>query len=368
MVTRVDDMCMVKKWPLVSVIILNYNGRNLLDECLKSVLNANYPNLEIILVDNASTDGSIEIIEERYKNVPFLRIIKNASNFGFAAGNNIGVSYAKGKYIVFLNNDTVVEPNWLTELVSVMENDVKIGAAQSKLLSLTDKKSIDSAGDFIDYYGFSIRRGGWGEKDEGQYDRIEEIFSARGAALIVRSKVLAEIGAFDPDFFLGYEDIDLCWRIRLNGYKIVLVPNSRVYHIGSATATSSFLNVFHTEKNRLYTLLKNMSCKYMVKYNPLILTFGQIICDLKFKRPLLLYARIKAILWILKNFKKIWCKRLLIQRSIKKIDHGMVNKYMLKTNPKLLFSFFLVRIRHNEGLSTKYYFKSCMNKIPPSDC
>jgi hypothetical protein len=350
----------MKNFPLVSIIILNYNGKKFLEFCLRSVLNTHYPNFEVILVDNASTDDSIKLAKERYGNVPVLIIVKNASNLGFAAGNNVGTSYGKGKYILFLNNDTVVEPNWLIELVSVMESDAKIGAAQSKLLSLADKRTIDSAGDFVDYYGLSFQRGSWGEEDSGQYDRIEEIFSARGAALIVRSEILSEIGAFDADFFLSYEDIDLCWRIRLNGYKIVFVPKSRVYHIGSATAISSSVNVFHIEKNRLSTLLKNMPIENLAKYNPLTFTLGEMICDFIFNRPLLLYARIRAILWVLKNFKKIWCKRLLIQGHIKKIDHEMVNEYMLKTNLKLLVLSFLVRIRHGEKQATKYYFSSCM--------
>jgi hypothetical protein len=348
------------KWPLISVIVLNYNGKNFLNECLKSVLNGNYPNFEVVLVDNASSDDSIELAKEKFENNRVLNIVKNACNLGFAAGNNVGISYGKGEYVLFLNNDTVVEPNWLIELVSVMESDAKIGAAQSKLLSLADKRTIDSAGDFVDYYGLAIRRGSWGEEDKGQYDRIEEIFSARGAALIVRSKILAEIGAFDADFFLSYEDIDLCWRIRLNGYKIVFVPKSRVYHIGGATTISSSVNVFHTEKNRLSTLLKNMPLKYLVKYNPLTFTLGEMVCDLMFNRPLLLYARIKAILWVLKNFKKIWRKRLSIQRYVKKIDDEMVDEYMLKTNLKLLFLLFLVRIRRGEKQATEYYFKSCM--------
>ena len=273
---------MNQKWPLVSVILLNHNGKNFLNECLESVLNSNYHNFEVLLIDNASTDDSIKIAKEKFGKSPYLRILRNFDNLGFAAGNNVGVKYGQGEYVVFLNNDTIVEPHWLVELVSVMETDAKIGAAQSKLLSLADKRFIDSAGDFIDYYGFPIRRGSWGEEDKGQYDLIEEIFSARGAAAIVRSKILTEIGAFDADFYLNYEDIDLCWRIRLNGYKIVFVPKSRVYHMGGASVTSSTLSIFYTEKNRISALLKNMSCKYLVKYNPLTLTFGEMICDLMF--------------------------------------------------------------------------------------
>ena len=324
-----------------------------------SVLKSNYPNFEIILVDNASTDNSIKIIEETFGCSPLLRIVKNNANLGFAAGNNVGVSHSKGKYILFLNNDTLVEPDWLIELVKVMENQATIGAAQSKLISLADKRTIDSAGDFLDYYGLSIRRGSWGD-DEGQYNQIDEIFSARGAALIVKSQILAEIGGFDPDFFLCYEDIDLCWRIKLNGYKIMFVPKSRVYHIGSASTISSSKNVFHIEKNRLFTLLKNMPLYYIVKYNPLTFTAVEIAGDLAFKRPSLLFARIGAVFWVLKNFKKIWIKRLYISGYIKKIDYGTLNQQMLKTNNKLLFSLFIVQMQKGENQAIKYYFSSCL--------
>jgi hypothetical protein len=353
-------MVMKMDKPRVSVIVLNWNGKHFLEKCLDSLLNQDYTNFEVLLVDNGSTDGSVEFVKEKFGKNTNLKVIALKKNYGFSKGNNIGIKYAQGDYVIILNNDTVVKPNWLIELVSVMESDAKIGAAQSRLLSLADKRTIDSAGDFVDYYGLSIRRGSWGEEDKGQYDRIEEIFSARGAALIVRSKILVEIGAFDADFFLSYEDMDLYWRIRLNGYKIVFVPKSRVYHIGGATTISSSVNVFHNEKNRLSTLLKNMPRKYLVKYNPLTFTLGEMIGDLMFKRPSLLYARIKAILWVLKNFKRIWCKRLLIQRYITKIDHEMVNEYMLKTNLKLLVLLFLVRMRRSEKQATEYYFRSCM--------
>ena len=158
---------MNEKLPLVSVIILNYNGKRFLNKCLTSVLNSNYSNVEVILVDNASTDDSIKLVKESFGHSPVLIIVKNSTNLGFAAGNNVGLSCSKGKYVVFLNNDTVVEPNWLIELVGVMETNAKIGAAQSKLLSLHNKNFFDSAGDFIDYYGIPIRRGSWGEEDKG---------------------------------------------------------------------------------------------------------------------------------------------------------------------------------------------------------
>ena len=140
------------------------------------------------------------------------------------------------------------------------------------------------------------------------------------------------------------------------------MPKSKVYHVGGASIIST-AGVFYTEKNRINALLKNMSLKYLIKYNPLTFTFCSAISDVIFKRPLFLHVRIKGILWVLKDFKKTWCKRLLIQRCIKKIDYRIVNEYMLKTNLKLLFFYFLVRIRADRKQATEYYFRSCMSNI-----
>jgi GT2 family glycosyltransferase len=171
---------------MISIVILNFNGKKFLDECLSSVLKSNYPDFEVIFVDNASTDGSVEFVQSNFRGYSNLRIIRNNRNLGFAEGNNVGAKVAKGEYVVFLNVDTKVDPNWLKELVTAMESDESIGAAQSKLLQF-DGRTIDSAGDFINFYGFGWMRG-HGEIDRGQFNKIDEIFSARGAAMIVRKK------------------------------------------------------------------------------------------------------------------------------------------------------------------------------------
>src|SRR2546425_1137542 len=172
--------------PLVSIIILNYNGAKYISQCLKSVLISDYRNFELIIVDNNSSDSSIDIVESEFSDNR-IKVIKSDKNLGFAGGNNLGADYAKGDYFVLLNIDTLVDPKWLSELVSVMESDNAIGAAQPKLLSLDDKTVFDSAGDYLDFFGNSFRRGGdWYEKDKGQYESVHEIFSARGAAMITR--------------------------------------------------------------------------------------------------------------------------------------------------------------------------------------
>jgi len=219
--------------PLVSIIVLNYNGMKFLPGCLSTLLNTSYPNFEIIVVDNSSKDGSVDLIKRSFGSSPRLTVQQNERNFGFAEGNNIGARLANGKYIVFLNVDTQTDSEWLTKLVEVMESDESIGAAQNKLL-LFDHSTIDSTGDFINFYGRGWMRG-YGEQDKGRYNKADEVFSARGAAMIVKKQVLEEVGYFDPAFFMVCEDIDLSWRIRLRGCKVMFVPKSIVYHFGSGT-------------------------------------------------------------------------------------------------------------------------------------
>lgn len=325
-------------WPMVSIVIVNFNGRNFLSRCLSSVLKTNYPNFEVIIVDNGSTDGSAELVQRcfQYNNI---RIIRNSRNLGFAEGNNIGARAAKGEYVVFLNNDTEVDAEWLKELVTVMESDEAIAAAQSKLLSF-DRKTIDSTGDFINFLGMGWMRGR-GEEDKGQYDKIGEIFSARGAGMIVRKQILREIGCFDSDFFMICEDVDLGWRIRLNGYKVVFVPKSVVYHFGSGTrkkferAAESY---YYNTRNGISMLIKNYDLK-----NLFISVTARVLAELALflislpfpsKRSYNL-SRISAMFWVLLNFRHVWEKRLKVQ-LMRKVSDKQIKRLMIKGNSPFL--------------------------------
>lgn len=315
--------------PSVSVIILNYNGKRFIDRCLGSLLATNYSNFEIIFFDNNSSDGSLEFLQKTFGNNPQIRVIKNRINSGFTSGNNIATRYAKGQYLVFLNNDTEVDSFWLRELVKVMESDPSIGAAQSKLLQL-DRKHYDSAGDFLHPWGLAFRRGE-GMEDHGQYEQVEEIFSARGAALICRSRVFREVGMFDTAFVLQLEDLDLCWRIRLHGYKIVFVPKSVVYHKGSAALRKvpRSNSEFMSQRNRLLMTLKNYSLLNLFRYFPiiLILTIFGFVFENGF-----IQSRVKALSWIVTNFGKVWIKRSSVQHCVRTVPDSQILKFMLKTD------------------------------------
>ena len=241
-------------FPKVSVIIVNYNGKALLEKCLESLAKVNYENFEIILVDNNSTDGTVEFVTKTY---PSIIIIKLDSNRGFAEPNNIGAKIASGKYLLFLNNDTVVTPNFISEMVKVIEKDKKIAICQSLLLRLDG--SIDSSGDFIDQLGVVYN-------STTKINEIREISSARGASMLIRKNVFEELDGFDEKFFVSFEDVDISWRAWMIDYKSILVPKSIVHHLGGQTIMGKKPEIaFHGFKNQLSMKITNFEAKFAIK-------------------------------------------------------------------------------------------------------
>ncbi len=253
---------------LVSVIILQYNNTILLDRCLKSLAKTRYKNYEIIIVDNKSSDNSVEFIK---KNYPNLNLIENNQNYGFAKGNNLGVKYANGEFIVFLNNDVEVDPDWLGELVKAIRKDKNIVACQPKVLSLRDKHKFEYAGaggGFIDKYGYPICRGRVYdniEEDKGQYNDEIDVFWCCGVCMFIRKNIFNDIGGFDNDFFVYGEEIDLCWRLNLSGYKLKYVPKSVIYHLGRGTAGEKIKTWYWLHRNQALLVLKNYSFKTLLR-------------------------------------------------------------------------------------------------------
>ncbi len=357
---------------LVSIILLNYNGEKYISQCIKSILKSDYNNFELIVVDNNSSDHSIEIVKQEYIDNR-IRIIQSDKNLGFAGGNNLGAEYAKGKYFVLLNIDTIVDPKWLSELVYIMESDNTIGAAQPKLLFLDDKTIFDSAGDYLDFFGNSFRRGGdWLEKDNGQYDNIHEIFSARGAALITRKEIVDKIGLFDTDYFLDFEDIDFCWRLRLFGFRIVFVPTSIVYHKGGGIkADNPVAKSIHSSKNRFMTMIKNYDTTNMVNYAilPYLLNFfsGLFLIDALIQKDdkiRLAKTRIKAYLWIFRNIRKLREKRKQIQENVRKVPDSDIMKNMIKTSRWQLRIYIFNIFRYGIPKARMLYFNRGFTNAP----
>ncbi|HEY0899065.1 MAG TPA: glycosyltransferase family 2 protein [Sphingobacteriaceae bacterium] len=248
--------------PKVAVVILNWNGKHHLEQFLPSVTRSVYPNLEIIVGDNASSDDSISFVQKHY---PSIRIIRNKENYGFAGGYNAILTQVEADYFVLLNSDVEVTENWIEPVISMMEADSTIAAAQPKLLSFTNRTSFEyagAAGGFLDILGYPFCRGrvfDTVEEDRGQYNDNIEVFWATGAALFIKSSCWKEIGGLDADFFAHMEEIDLCWRLKRHGYRIMYCGQSTVYHLGGGTLNAeSPYKTYLNFRNNLVMLQKNM--------------------------------------------------------------------------------------------------------------
>ncbi len=251
---------MIPTEPKVAVVILNWNGLSYLQKFLPSVLASTWPNLEVVVGDNASTDTSIDYLQQNY---PQVKLIRNNDNYGYTGGYNRVLAQVEADYYILLNSDIEVLPGWIQPVITMMQQDEMVAAAAPKIKSYADKDSFEhagAAGGFIDKYGYPFCRGRLFyevEKDKGQYDSSGEIFWASGAALFIKSKYWKQAGGFDEQFFAHMEEIDLCWRLKNMGLKIMYCSDSVVYHVGGGTlnAENPFKTYLNFRNNLL--LLKN---------------------------------------------------------------------------------------------------------------
>ncbi len=246
----------------VALVILNWNGNDFLEKFLPSVIQYNSFNSQIIVADNASTDNSIHFLTANY---PQIKIIKNTVNGGFAKGYNDALKQVIAEYYVLLNSDVEVTSNWIEPIIKLMDEDISIAACQPKIRSYSKKNYFEyagAAGGFIDKYGYPFCRGRIFEnieEDKGQYNDTREIFWATGACLFIRSQFFHKAGGFDEDFFAHMEEIDLCWRLKNFGYKIMYSADSTVYHVGGGTLNKTNPNkTFLNFRNNLMLLFKNL--------------------------------------------------------------------------------------------------------------
>jgi len=242
--------------PTVSLIVLNWNGQEYLEACMTSLLDLDYPDPEIVMVDNGSTDSSVPYVSDQF---PSVRIIETGRNLGYAGGMNVGISRTSSDIVVLLNNDIIVEENWLTELVRCMKSDERIGIAGCKIF-FADNKTLQHAGGYVslplglpDHYGYR-------ESDDGKYDAVADVQYVTGAAMAIRRPVLDQLAGMDADFFpIYFEDVDICFRAREKGWRVVYAPESRLVHLESATMVRdsySYLLRFH--QGRMRFLLKHL--------------------------------------------------------------------------------------------------------------
>ncbi len=303
--------------PLVSVIIINYNGKHHLKDCFNSLYNLNYnmDDVEFILVDNNSQDDSLKFVKNNYKGV---KIIQLKKNYGFASGNNIGARKSTGKYIVLLNNDTCVDKNWLSELITVAESSEKIGIVASKIYTFKNKNVINVAGSYGDRCLITDCTGR--KKIDNQYYSIQrDILFACGAAMLIKRELYSKIGLFDPSYFMYCEDLDLSIRSWIYGYKVVIAPKSKIYHKieGKQINLNSLFKNFLLERNRLRTILKNYELRNVLYLFPayIIKKLGILVVSgskLK-KSAIYLFSIFRSIIWNLKNIQSLIKYRYFIQ-------------------------------------------------------
>lgn len=316
-----------------SIIIVSWNALHHLKRFLPSVVLSQYPDFEIIIADNASTDGSGEWVQKQFPNV---RIVRLDKNYGYCGGNNRASAHANGDILVFLNNDVEVEPDWLVALDKCFENNPKLVVVQPKIRSYTDKSSFEyagAAGGYIDAFGYPFCRGrvmDTVEKDYGQYEKEDSIFWASGAAFAIRKNIFEKMNGFDDDFEFHMEEIDLCWRIQNQDYLIGYCPQSVVYHLGGGSlAMGSSRKVYYNFRNNLIMLYKNFSRKQLFIHFPIrfFLDYLAAVRSLFLLHPAEYIAIMRAHAYIWSSWSQIRRKRKLCQakRTTYKNHPGQIN-------------------------------------------
>ena len=304
---------MFESQPFVSIIILNYNGERYLDNCLASVLKNDYKNFEVVLVDNASTDLSVKNAMQAFGSDARIKLVLSEKNLGFSGGNNLGFAHSKGDYLVFLNNDTVVDSQWLTQLVNALQMDESIGLAQSTILMI-DGKKIQTAGWL--YSDYLVQKYGLAENKTSSL-RLQPIFEvsvASGASMITRRALINQIGLFDSTIPFFYDDTLLSFKVWLANKRVVTVSDSKIRHIQGATSAWNL-------QRTTYNLLKAKLCLMFDIYYKIgdlvkglsVNIFSIAINSLFFLRKknlAVIFANIQALTWSLTHFRYLWRNRL----------------------------------------------------------
>lgn len=309
---------------MISVVVLNWNGKPLLKECLHSLREQTHKDYEIILVDNGSNDGSVEYVKNNFPEVKVLALDKN---YGFCQGNNEGIKISRGEYVVLLNNDTMATPQWLAELYKAISSNPGVGFCASKMLLYSDHEKIDSAGDGYSLCGAPFKRGNL-EKSE-KYNQEELVFGACAGAALYRRSMLDDIGLLDEDFFAIAEDTDIGFRAQLKGYKCLYAPRAIIYHKVNVTlGRMSDFYVSYGQRNIEYAYIKNMPLALVLRTLPSHLIYnlaGFFYFLSKGKGWVFLKAKFSVLL----NLRKLLKKRKIIQKNCK-VNNNYIKSMMEK--------------------------------------
>lgn len=322
---------MKKEMPLVSIIIVTWNGKHWLEQCLPSLKKQSYKHTEIIIVDNNSTDGTISWVSHVY---PDVSLINSKSNVGFAEGNNLGYAKATGELIYFLNNDTQLAPTAIQEMVDSLLAKPTVAGVQSKLLLMDKRDHLDTIGAFLTPTGF-LYHNAFGEKDSQKYDKDVPLFTLKGASMMFKKsaldKILVNGYLFDHDYFAYFEETDICHRLWIAGYELRYAFKAVVWHKMGATSSSMNNSVvqFHSFKNRIHSYLKNLGLKNLIRIVPfhVLLCLGYAFFCLIKGNVAIFKAIVQAILWNIVHIKTGLQKRWYIQHTLRKsADNEFFNK------------------------------------------
>ncbi|KKU83771.1 hypothetical protein A2973_00650 [Candidatus Gottesmanbacteria bacterium RIFCSPLOWO2_01_FULL_49_10] len=318
----------------VSIIILNYNGCRHTVDCLRSLAKISFVDYEIILYDNGSSDDTAQVVKKTFKHV---RIIKIKQNVGYCKGTNDAYRYARGQYVLLLNNDTIVTKDFLTTLVRRMEEDPNNGIVQPKLIFQKTKK-LQAGCTFFTNTGFLYYFGHGKDPNEPKYNVPMQMHSVNGACTLVKREVIEKIGLFDEDFFLYFEETDFCHRALLAGYKIWYEPKAVVYHLGgmdNSTYKYSQL-VYNATRNRLMSYLKNLEAHSLLKVLPvhLLLNILSLFGFAILGKPENSLAVLKALMYNVSHLRSTWHKRVYVQTQIRRLpDNDFLPE--VRRNPRL---------------------------------
>lgn len=333
-------------FPSVSIVVVNFNGRALLRKCLLTLLDTDYPNYNVVVVDNGSTDGTLAEMKNSFGSNSRITFVQNKKNLGHAAGCNIGARMSDGHYIVFLDSDIEFNSkHWLSELVNVMDNNASVGLAQAKIVLSENKHCLDYVCLAIDALGTWTAT--YGSK-ENSFKEAFEILAASSGCCIVRREVFEETGGFDAEYFIYDDDTDLSLRARLLGYKVLFVPSALVTHRSGILRGVSGLMLYHSSKNRMRTVLKNYELRN-VWWKFSVLAFFTFMVSMGFfimKKHAEAKATFRGLIYPLKDLREIWQKRIFLQSKRRVRDFELLDKGFIRNDFRSTLQDFRLKLEH----------------------
>ncbi len=318
----------MKNYPLVSILMANWNGGKVYEDTLSSLSKITYPNWELVVVDNGSSDGTTKLPLNRKFGIKKFKLIENKTNLGFAPANNQGYEVSRGKYILLLNNDTLVEKDFLEIMVKKMEKDATIGVMQPKIKMMDNPELLDNAGSFFTNIGF-LEHWGFMKNDGLEFNIEKDVFSVKGACMLTRKSLIEKLGLFDDDFISYFEESDYCWRVWLAGLRCVFYPATFIRHkVGFTIRRLDVGNLnWHYYKNRICSLIKNLGIARLFLILPVHLCISVAISIAFILKGQLSSSAIvwKAIWWNLVNIRKTLIKRKKVQ-NMRKVSDSLLFK------------------------------------------